>query len=419
MTVPNSTEVVVIGGGAVGCSIAYHLAKDGVDVTLLEKGNIASGATGRCGGMVVQLYGRELNIDKTMERLALTKLNTERLIELQEEIGDFEFRQVGSLDLAINEEEWNSLRDLVDLQQALGDAEIQLLDEEETYEVMPIFGKGVAFGSRFRPSDGCLNPFKLTCKLATAARKHGAVICTGTLAKEIVESKNNDRVVGVETNRGTIKTKWVINASNAWASALNREIEVVPVRELAMVTERLPDLKCCPFEARFEGEFAYGTTQTASGNILVGGPGLPTGGPGNYNYFDASVTLADTKRCAEYLCGFFPMLEQVSIIRSWAGTMAFTPDGVPFIGSIPGKEGMLVAVGFADGMADAAAVGKLMAEYVSVGGFESIPMEIFDPGRPLPKIEWPHPYLHETLHEVLAEKFDNVRLAKERINGIR
>lgn len=416
MKVFDATDVVVIGGGAVGCSIAYHLAKEGIDVILFERGNLASGASGRCGGMVVQLYGRELNIDKTRKRLNLTQLNTHRLLELQDKIGDFEYKQIGSFDIAVSEEEWNSLKKLVEIQHKLGDNEIELLDEKQTREIMPIFGDRTVFGSRYRPSDGNLNPFKLTYLLARAAKKHGAVICTNTKIEEIIE--DNGKVIGVRSCIGKTKAKWVVNATNAWASQLTKEVEIIPVREIAMITEALPELRSCPFEARFEGEFAYGTTQTKDGNLLIGGPGLPTGEPGNYNYYDEFIRLSETKRCAEYLCGFFPSLRHVNVIRSWAGTMAFTPDGVPFIGPIPNKEGLLVVAGFADGMADAAAVGELITEYITQGKFISIPMEIFDPGRPCPKIEWPHPYVHETLHEFLAKKYNNLELANKRINQI-
>jgi len=416
MKVFDVTDVVVIGGGAVGCSIAYHLAKEGIGVVLFERGNLASGASGRCGGMVVQLYGRELNIDKARERLNLTQLNTRRLLELQDEIGDFEYKQIGSFDIAVSEEEWNSLRELVEIQHKLGDNEIELLDERQTREIMPILGEGTVFGSRYRPSDGNLNPFKLTYLLAKGAKKYGAIIHTNTKIEKIIE--DTGKVIGVRSSIGTTKAKWVINATNAWASQLTPEIEVIPVREIAMITEVLPEFRSCPFEARFEGEFAYGTTQTKSGNLLVGGPGLPMGEPGNYNYYDESIRLSETKRCAEYLCGFFPSLKHVNVIRSWAGTMAFTPDGVPFIGPIPNKEGLLVAAGFADGMADAAAVGVLITEYITQGKFISIPMEIFDPGRVCLKIEWPHPYVHEALHEFLAKKYNNLELARKRINQI-
>ena len=413
MRVPRATEVAIIGGGAVGCSIAYHLAKEGVDVTLFESGNLASGATGRCGGMVVQLYGRELNIDKARERLHLTQLNTRRLLELRNEIGDFEYRQMGSLDIAVSEEEWNSLEDLVKIQQKLGDKEIKLLDEEQTRELMPIFEEGVVFGSRYRPSDGNLEPFKLTHYLANAAKKYGATIYTNVKVEKILEK--DEKIIGVKSHGGVTKTKWVENATNAWASQLTSEVEIIPVRETAMVTEPLPQFSSCPFEGRVNGEFAYGSTQTKSGNLLIGGPGKPTGEPGNYNYYDTTIRLSEVKRCAEYLSQLFPSLKHVSVIRAWAGTMAFTPDGIPFIGPVLNKEGLLIAAGFADGMADAAAVGKLITEYITEGKFKSIPMEIFDPGRHCPKIDWPHPYVHESLHEFLAKKYKNLEIAKKKV----
>ena len=152
MQCPDKSEVVVVGGGAMGISCAYHLAKRGVDVVLYEMRNLASGATGRCGGMVVQLYGRDLNIDKTKERLALTEENNCMLFGLQEELGDFEFRTRGCLDIFVEEEEVEEGKRLYDIQVALGDGEIELLDIHQTKEIMPSLPENI-LGSRYRATD--------------------------------------------------------------------------------------------------------------------------------------------------------------------------------------------------------------------------------------------------------------------------
>ena len=131
-------DVVVVGGEAVGTSAAYHLSKLGKKVVLCEKGNLAGGASGRCGGMMVHCYGRELNIDITDHRLMYTRANTQVMKEYAGSFEiDFEFRQVGCLDIAISEQGFDELKKLVDIQRSLGDTEIELLDKKQTLDVMP------------------------------------------------------------------------------------------------------------------------------------------------------------------------------------------------------------------------------------------------------------------------------------------
>ncbi len=404
MRVPRETGVVVIGGGAMGCSIAYHLAKEGLDVVLYEMRNIASGATGRCGGMIVQLYGREFNIEKTKERLALTRENRLMLERLQDELGDFEFRTNGCLDVCINEEEIEEAKRLVEIQKRLGDNEIQLLDRKETKEIMPSLTDNL-LGSRYRPSDGSLNPFKLTYLLANAAKRHGALIFTQTKVEEIIEE--DGRVKGVRTPFGMTGARWVVNATNGWASWLTKEVHITPLRLLAMATERVPELKCCSFEIPAPGYYAFGTTQTKSGNLVVGGPGPLERERFTKmeDYFDERVSLKEVATCANYLNVLMPTLRKLNIIRVWAGTMAFTQDGIPNIGFVPGKENLIIAAGFSAGMARQAVVGRIVTDLISRGE-TPFPMEIYDPVRFIGKQpDWPpHPYELGIICDYMFEK---------------
>ncbi len=404
MRCPDKTEVVVVGGGVMGTSCAYHLAKRGVDVVLYEMRNLASGASGRSGGMVVQLYGRDLNIDKTKERLALTEENNRMLLELQEELGDFEFRVRGSLDVFVEEEEVEEGKRLRDIQRALGDDEIELLDTRQTKEIMPSLPDSI-FGSRYRASDGNLNPFKFTHVMARSARTSGTLVFTHMKVEEILEE--NDVVRGVRTPFGTTKAKWVVNAANGWASYLTPEVAVTPVRQLAMAAERVPDLKCCPFEIPAPGYYAWGTTQTKDGNIVVGGPGPMEKERFREmdDHFDERVSLAEAQECANYLRVLMPKVKQVNIIRIWAGAMGFTQDGIPNIGWVPGREGLVIAAGFAAGMSQGAVVGRIVADLICEGETR-FPMEIYDPQRFAGKrVEWPpQPYDLGILHDFFARR---------------
>lgn len=397
----DKADVVVIGGGAVGTSAAYHLAKRGKRVVLCEMRNIASGATGRCGGMVVHCYGRDLNIEKTDYRLMFTKANTEIMKEYQKTFEiDFEFRQVGCLDIAINEEEFEHLKDLLKIQRSLGDNEIELLDKKDTLVEMPNLNPNLIFGCRLRKSDGNLNPFLLARAQALEALKLGAVIKTGTKVEKILVS--NGEIQGVQLKDGIIETGWVVNAANGWASQLTDDIEVIPVRELAMVTERLPKIPPQPFEMLCFGEFAYGATQTLSGNYNLGGPGPAR--PPDYNYYDETIYADEVIRVMTYIGEIFPPLRNVSIIRSWVGTMAFTPDGMPSIGPMPGIKGLFLTVGYPDGMAWAAISGKIASEYIC-DGKTSLSIDKMDPGRFVgkEKFVWPQCYDLTVCHDFLTE----------------
>lgn len=362
--------------------------------------NIASGATGRCGGMVVHCYGRELNIDKTDYRLMFTRANTGIMKEYQKEFEiDFEFQQVGCLDIAINEEEYEDLRNLIKIQRSKGDNEIELLDKKQTLEEMPNLNPQLIYGSRLRRSDGNLNPFLLARSQALEAKKLGAEIMTYTKVEEIII--RNGEVCGVRTQNGIIESEYVVNATNAWCDFLTKETEVIPVRELAMVTERLPKLPPQPFEMLVGGDFAYGATQTATGNYNLGGPGPCR--PPEYDYYDENIYADEVLRVMSYMVKVFPGLREVSVIRSWVGTMGFTPDGMPSIGPMPGIKGLFLNVGYPAGMSWAAISGRLADEYIC-DKKTSLPIDKLDPGRFVgkPKINWPHPYDLSICHEFLT-----------------
>ena len=179
MNFPKETEVVIVGAGLMGCSVGYRLARAGMSVVILEMRNIASGASGRNGGMVTQLDGRDCNKEAILNRLTYTRENNKMLPSLAEELKcDFEYEKDGGIDIATTEEEWEYFeKKLVPFQKKVGDDEVMLLDKKETKKVCPLLSN-IAQGARFRPSDGTLNPFQLNLGFAAAAERKGAKIFT-------------------------------------------------------------------------------------------------------------------------------------------------------------------------------------------------------------------------------------------------
>ncbi len=402
MKIPKEAEVIVVGGGLVGCSVAYHLAKASKEVIVLEARGIASGASGRNGGMVVQLDGRDVNVGIMKEKLRYAKENIRLLDDLQKELAcDFEYERMGSLDFAFSKEEWESLKKLVNLQRESGDEEIELLDKSQTKEMMPIISDKV-FGARYRATDGRINPFKLIFAVVEAGKGYGVRFLTETKVEEIVVQ--NQKIKGVKVLGGKmIKSRWVVNATNAWASSLTKEAQVIPIREIAMITETLAPLRVQPFEAYVgkllnskEESHAWGTTQHADGNVCIGGPGLTT------DHFYERVTLSEVVNTANIMRLMFPFLKEVSIIRCWAGTMAFTPDYNPLLGPVPDKDGLVIIAGINNGMGLGPILSKLGAEYI-IYGETSLPINILDPKRFLEHpIKIPPTYTYAGMQKFLA-----------------
>jgi len=397
--IPEKTEIIIIGGGLMGCSIAYYLSKGKKEVVIFEKGNIASGASGRNGGQVIQLEGRDKNPETIKSRLAITKENNEILKNLEKELNfNFEYQRIGSLDIALNKEEWEDIKETVKAQKKAGDNEIELLDKKETLKLSPVLSDNI-FGSRFRVSDGTVNPFFLTYGFAFSAQKLGAKIFTYTPVKRII--KENGKVRGVELeNCKKIYSDIVINATNAWSSFLCPEIDILPLRQVAVVTEPVAKLPVYPMEAFIEGDAIFTTTQTESGNLVAGG--FRTQARERNLHYDYSVEPVELSGSSAIFKRIFKGIENISIIRSWSGTMAVTGDCLPCLGKYPGVENLYIAAGFSNGMAYGPIVGKLLSELI-IYGKTSIPIEIFNPERFYKKkINWPKFYNYTVLAEFFA-----------------
>ena len=398
MELPERADVVVIGGGIVGCHAAFHLAKAGKNVVLCERRNVASGASGRNGGQIIQLDGRDSDADAIWARLRYSMADNKLLDELQEEFDvDLEVRRIGSLDLAYSEEEWDQIRQIYQVQTEAGDNEVELLDRKELRDRIPEFCEEV-WGARFRTTDGNLNPFALTWGAARAAGRYGAAILTHTPVGEILV--RNAAVQGVRTSRGVIETDTVLNAANGWAADVMPDLDVIPLRAVAIVTEPVPELSVVPFEAMLSGQVVYGTTQDAKGNIQVGGP--PASAATRQGQFQERVSLKEVRGNVSTLTTLFPCLAGVHVIRCWAGTMGATADGFPCVGPWPRVKGLHVCAGFPNGMAFAPILSKLCAENILTGR-PSMPLDPYAPGRFLGRaIDWPKEYNYTVLADFLA-----------------
>jgi len=369
----------VVGGGVVGCAIAHRVAADGRRVLLLERRGLASGASGRNGGMTGA--GSSLHAGSAAGRAvtALTAQNLDLLRRVQDELGvDIELRLPGTLDVITTPEQHAHLVTSAAEQRAAG-LDVRVLDREEARDLMPALSPAI-LGAAYAPGRGHLWPFALVHAFAAGARRLGAEVRVGVEVERLVRSA--DRVVGVVTDQGTIAADDVVLATNAYTPALLRELPtgaIVPARGQILVTQPLPPLLPLPFGTNFDKEYGR---QTPSGQILCGGfrrwdeaEGLGT--------TEERVTPAVLAGIAACLIELFPVLRRggLRVVRSWAGIMGFTPDGLPLIGRYAPAPGLTLAAGFnGGGFSWGAVVGQVVADLLA-GREPGFDLEPFRPDR--------------------------------------
>ncbi|MGH2548955.1 MAG: NAD(P)/FAD-dependent oxidoreductase [Thermomicrobiales bacterium] len=384
---PSRADVIVVGGGVVGCSIAYRLAEAGRSVLLLEQRGLASGASGRNGGMTGA--GSAMYSDADRAVYALTTANLALLKSLPEELGiDFDLTLPGTIDVATTEAMYEHLSASVESQRSAG-IDVQMLDRKEAQALMPALSDAV-LGGEFAPGRGHLWPFALVNGFADAAKRHGAEIRTdATVERVIVES---DRVRGVIANGERIEADEVVLATNAYTPRILPDLPlgaIVPARGQILVTQQIPPILPHPFGTNFDKEYGR---QTPGGQVLCGGYRRldEDEGLGHYKERTTPAVLSGIGRC---LTTLFPALKEIKVVRAWAGIMGFTADGLPLIGRYDAVPGLTVAAGFnGNGFSWAAITGNVVARLLTdqETGFDLTP---FTPTRfHGGNTEWKNPF---------------------------
>jgi sarcosine oxidase subunit beta len=355
-------DVVIIGGGVNGVSLAYRLAKRGLDVVVVEKHYLASGATGKCGAGIRQQWSTRENTELAIQSVKIFQ-------RLSKELGmDIEFRQGGYLIINHSATELLQSEKNVAMQRSLG-LEVNILDVSEITDIVPVLDiKGMnAVGATFCPTDGHANPFLTTFAFANAAKKFGATIYTHTVVKAI--HKNKRQITSIETSNGTIQTPWVVVAAGAYskdiAAMAKIKIPNIPYRKEILATERLQPL----FEAMVIS-FTDGIyfSQQKEGQI-VGGIPIPEEKVG----FETMPTFSFLQHMSQTLIRYAPALAQVNMLRHWTGFYDVTPDARPILGEDHHVRGFVHCHGFSGhGFMLAPMVSHLLAEYISHGKHSSV-----------------------------------------------
>ncbi len=345
-------DVVIIGGGIIGISLAYYLAKEGVDVCIVEKKQLAMGSSGRCAGGIGQSHREEPD-------LPLAKFAVQLWKSISEEMDiDIEYRQHNNLRLAMNEAHAASLQAMVERERA-GGLDVRYLDRAETKSRVPYVAE-LYLGSVLSPTDGSADPYLSCFALARAAVRLGAIIHEN---REVTGLQVfGGKIQAVLTTQGPLAAKQVVNAAGAWAASIGERLGIrIPAtnqRSHLLVTERLPH-----FISPFLSTDIYGYfRQTLSGNVLIGYPARPLTGPDMHVTYEAVTVSA--KRAATII----PRLRDASLIRSFTGYTVWTPDYLPLVGRVEQLEGFYIAAAFSGlGFAIGPGIGKLMAELLVTG----------------------------------------------------
>jgi glycine/D-amino acid oxidase-like deaminating enzyme len=368
------TDVLVIGGGMVGCYCAYELASRGLKTVLLERGEIASGASGRGGGLLLKgatdLFGPEV--------VPHLKAN-QRLLEnfIQETESDVDYVRAGSLYVAF-ESDWELARKQVGSLNESGIA-AELWDRRDLIQRLSGLTDR-AVGGRFIPDDAQLTSPKLAVAFAQAARRAGAQVRTGTRVLAFVPT-NNGSTQSVATSDGEISAARVVFATNAYTSHLLPEIKeiIVPTRGQAFLTISLPP--AFPFACASNYDLEY-WRQTRTGQILFGGCRRSEA---QYPDGKGAELTETTKEVQEALQqnfnSLFPCWAGLPHEKSWAGTMGFTPDLKPLIGLLPGRPNLLIAAGFSGNCLPLVCVTGQMIRELIIEGETSLPLDPFNPAR--------------------------------------
>jgi sarcosine dehydrogenase len=364
----DSARVVIIGGGIIGCSTAYHLTKMGwQDVVILEKGELTGGSTWHAAGLVGQLRS-ERNITRMLQ------YSVSLYDKLEAETGlATGWKMSGCLHLAGTKERMCELRKGATTARSFG-LEMNMISPREAYDLCPIISLDGIVGAAFMPTDGQADPAGITQALAKGARSRGAKIYEHTLVTGF--DFNRKRVTAVQTDKGNIKCEIVVNCTGMWGyqigELLGVNTPVVPFQHQYLVTEEIEGLPPNLPTIRDKDSLIYYKEEV--GGLVMGGyerNGIAWGIDGVPNDFNSQLLEPDFdhfQQLSDPAMQRTPCLAEAGIARLVNGPEGFTPDGDAILGPAPELDNVFVAVGFnAFGIAAGGGAGRMLAEWIIAG----------------------------------------------------
>ncbi len=388
---PTEIRTIIIGGGIVGCSTAYHLAQLGRNDTLLiEKDKLTSGSTFHAAGLVGQLRSNA-NITQ------LLGYSVDLYKRLKEETGlATGWKMNGGLRLACNHERWTEVKRQATTARSFG-LDMQLLTPNEAQELWPIMDIEDLVGAAYLPTDGQANPSDITQSLARGARDAGVQFHEHTEVTAI--EVQNGKVTAVRTNKGRIKCSVIINCAGQWAREIGHlagvNIPLVSVEHQYIVTEPMEQIPRNLPTLRDPDRLIYFKEEV--GGLVMGGyesnpiPWAENGIPAGFNFSLLESKWDHFEPLMEQAIMRVPLLEDCGVKNMTNGPESFTPDGNFILGESPEVENFFIGAGFnAFGIAAGGGAGMALAEWVANGSppFDLWPVDIRRFGRPHTDIDW-------------------------------
>lgn len=363
----HTADVVIVGGGCMGASVAHHLARRGItDIVLVEReAQLGAGSTGRNAGGVRHQFSTGQNIRLSVESIAAFE-------RFEEEFGvGIDLHQDGYLFLLSRDADVEMFRASVDLQRRLG-VPTEWVAPGEAARLAPGVSVDGVIAATYCAKDGIADPNSVTAGFARAARAAGAEILRGCEVTGIDVARG--RVARVHTTGGSISTNVVVNAAGAWAGQIGRmaglDVPVTPLRRHIFFTQPAAgatwnDGPCrgrVPATRILVIDFATSFYFHRDGGQLLVGMGDPAERPG----FDTTVRWDFLPEVVEAGVARLPALADAVVSHAWAGLYEMTPDAMPIIGPVPGCDGFYVIAGFSGhGFQHSPAAGRVLADLIS------------------------------------------------------
>jgi len=349
------TEILIIGAGISGTSIAYNLAKEGItDIVVVEKGFLTSGSTGRCGAGVRQQWGTKANCIMAKHSIEFFE-NAEKTLDYD---GDIEFKQEGYLILAVTPEEDKAFSENVVLQNDLGIPSVKC-NKEEALKIVPHLNPESFISATSCQTDGHLNPFKMTDAFYQKAHKMGV----NFLFSEEVESiiKTQDGFL-VKTNKREIEAEKVVNAAGGYSHEIGMMVDL----DIPTHSEKHEILVTEPVE-RMQGPMVMSFAkniycqQVPHGSFLIG-----RGDPKQKPSHDMDSSWEFLDEMSKTVMEIMPKVGKLRVVRQWAGLYNLSPDRQPIISAVPEIPGFFVACGFSGhGFMFAPITGLMMTQIIT------------------------------------------------------